>query len=128
MTSWNETRAEQLRGGWGWADVSKWEMSISEKVIVARDEEGAVIRKKKETKGKVVADEWEDWAWVHIVSAVIVRCGGVAGGELIFTMWLGSQSQMNFANEDGSEAIDYNLAGVHQRSTGEYTMVGMPSG
>lgn len=44
------------------------------------------------------------------------------------TCVLRDQSGMSFSNADKSSVLDYQLAGVHQRSTGEYTLLGMPAG
>ena len=42
-SSWNETRARELRGEWDWAGSTKWDMNLKERGLDG---------------------EWSDWTWV----------------------------------------------------------------
>ena len=127
QTSYNETEAVKKRGDFDWAAVTSWSININEKEIVERDNFGNIVLNERESgdhryKGKY--DSWDDWAWVHVVcrSAFIrSQTGSIPDSKEL-------QSGMTFANSDKSSVLDYQLAGVHQRSSGEYTLLGMPAG
>lgn len=72
-TAFNYTVAEEKRGSWDWNRVEGWELSVKEREIIVRDDEGEIVDKNEVvgTRGKkhhnsTLEDEWSDWAWVHV--------------------------------------------------------------
>lgn len=72
-TAFNFTLAEEKRGSWDWNRVEGWELSVKEREIIVRDDDGEIIEKDdgivtRESKhgNSTLVDEWSDWAWVHV--------------------------------------------------------------
>lgn len=74
-TAFNSTLAEEKLGSWDWNRVEGWELSVKEREIIERDDEGEVIElehgqgddsKTKTPKKEAAANKWSDWAWVHV--------------------------------------------------------------
>jgi len=131
QTIWNETEASGKRGDFDWEGVSSWSLTINEKKIIARDVNGDIIVEDRRPSRKNIhgavdeQDEWDDWSWIHMVGYRRSRQRIV---KLSNTTWRMLQSSLTISNADKTSMLDYNIAGVHQRSTGEYTLLGMPSG
>jgi hypothetical protein len=74
-TAFNQTLAMEKRGTWDWSRVEGWELSVKEREIIERDDDGEIIEVnngrrngtdgKKSKKGDVM-NGWSDWAWVHV--------------------------------------------------------------
>ncbi|KAJ9110836.1 hypothetical protein QFC19_001345 [Naganishia cerealis] len=101
ITSFNHTLAIDKRGTWEWDKIDGWEISIKEREIIERTEDGEIIDRfnktgnglqRKEQKQKKHVDPWGDWAWVH----------------------------------DKEQSLTYDLTGVHHLSQGEFTFWGVP--
>lgn len=75
ITAYNQSLAEEKRGSWDWNRVEGWELSVKEREIVERDEDGEIIEvnrggtngtEGKKSKKEDETDRWSDWAWVHV--------------------------------------------------------------
>ncbi|ODN80188.1 hypothetical protein L198_07845 [Cryptococcus wingfieldii CBS 7118] len=98
--SWNETRAEAMRGSWDWASTVRWDMSLRERNI-----------------SKPIGDEWKskedveytDWNWVK--------------GS--FTLTSRPPNQVSTLND---ETIIYDFYGLHHLPNGTYNLYALPVG
>lgn len=74
ITAFNHTLAEEKRGTWDWNRVEGWELSVKEREIIERDDNGEIVESggrnttdgKKVKEGDATVDRWSDWAWVHV--------------------------------------------------------------
>lgn len=74
ITAFNHTLAKEKRGTWDWNRVEGWELSVKEREIIERDDNGEIVESggrnttdgKKVKEGDATVDRWSDWAWVHV--------------------------------------------------------------
>jgi hypothetical protein len=76
-TAFNATLAGEKRGTWDWNKVEGWELSVKEREIIVRDDDGEIVekdnvvaKKGKKQRNSTSVDEWGDWAWVHVSSVL----------------------------------------------------------
>lgn len=102
-TSWNETRAIELRGDFDWANVVNFDINVR------REREVTLASNASDEFARHIGFEKDTWAWVKGSASISARTP--AKDELPI-----------------DSAVDYDFFGLHYLPNGTYELYGLPDG
>ncbi|KAJ9101236.1 hypothetical protein QFC21_003455 [Naganishia friedmannii] len=119
-TAFNYTLGSEKRGTWEWAKVVGWEISIKEREIVERDEEGAIIVRGGEKDGKKEEEKEKE------TQARPLVVGGNGNRNGTYSDWAWVHSSLTWYTANRENSLTYDLTGVHHLPRGEFVFWGVP--